>query len=161
VENFMKKYTRIGASLLLLSTIPSFALHAESRSLIRLNLSSEIAQSSPFIQKLFTEDNLFRYDAVIELIESIENDTLGPCTPEDEHQISEFIACLARSGLMPDAKEDQIALTCTAMLDRLSVIEGILLSHLPMYPKHSNLACALLRYGFNISGIFRKPSDHF
>ena len=99
------KYAHIGINLLLISTIPNFAVHAESPSLIHLDLPPEFVKSSPFIQKLFTEDNLLSYDALIELIEAIENDTLGPCTPEDMQQISELIANLARQGLMPDASE--------------------------------------------------------
>ena len=101
----MKKYAHVGVSLLLLSTIPSFAIHAQPSSLIHLDLPPEFKNASPFIQRLFNEDNLLSYDALLELIDAIENDKLDSYTPEDERQISEFIAYLARQGLLSTASE--------------------------------------------------------
>ena len=61
------------------------------------------ASPSQIIQGLFNEDGLLMFDAVMDLIEAIENDELDDiCTDEDWYEINRFIVFLARQGVLPN-----------------------------------------------------------
>ena len=100
--NDLLKYSRLCTGSLLLCTVPGFALPPASAPAI----SQEYASPSPFIQRLFTEDHVLSYDAILELLEQIENDELDAlCTPGDWNQIGQFLAYLSRQGLLPNDSE--------------------------------------------------------
>ena len=100
--NDLLKYSRIFTSSLLICTVPGFALPSASTSTI----PQEYVSTSPFIQRLFTEDHVLSYDAIVELLEQIENDELDAlCTPEDWNQIGQFLAYLSRQGMLPEDSE--------------------------------------------------------
>ena len=100
--NDLLKYSRLCTGSLLLCTVPTFALPPASAPTI----SQEYVGPSPFIQRLFTEEHVLSYDAIVELLEQIENDELNAlCTPEDWNQIGEFLAYLSRQGMLPNDSE--------------------------------------------------------
>ena len=76
------KCAQLLASSLLLCTVPSSAA-LSSIPPIKLDLPPECAAQSVFIKRLFTNYGLLSYDAVLELIEQIENGDLDDvCTPK-------------------------------------------------------------------------------
>lgn len=94
------KYSRLIGSLIL-SSIPTCLIYPQN--VPELSYPVECGQNL-FLQRLLTEDHTLSYDAILELLEQIENDELV-CTPEEENQISQFLAYLARQGMMPSDSE--------------------------------------------------------
>ncbi len=100
--NDLFKYSRLFTCSLLLCTVPGFALPQTAAPTI----PQEYVSQSPFIRHLFTEDHVLSYDAIVELLEQIENDELDAvCTPEDWNQIGQFLAYLSRQGMLPNDLE--------------------------------------------------------
>ncbi len=104
------KYSHLFVSSLLLCSFPSFMAYPQEISERIFPIPSINGHLSPFIQRLFMENHVLSYDAILELIEQIENDELDEsCTPEDWNQICHFLAYLARQGTMPSATEEEKA----------------------------------------------------
>lgn len=80
---------------LLLCSYPAFAIDAAM--LPEQSPPAKIIGQKPLFQKLLTEDHALSYDAIAELMDQIENDTLI-CSPQEWDQIAEFLAYLARQG---------------------------------------------------------------
>jgi len=105
--NDLLKYSHICTSSFLFCAIPGFALPSISASTI----SQEYVGTSPLIQRLFPENHVLSYDAIVELLEQIENDELDAiCTPEDWNQIGQFLAYLSRQGMLSNDSEIDKAL---------------------------------------------------
>lgn len=83
---------------LLLFTVPTFAIQPQP--------FETIPEPNPWIQRLYTDDHILSYDAILELLEQIENGDLDSvCSDEDWQQIGEFLALLATQGTLPNASE--------------------------------------------------------
>jgi hypothetical protein len=85
------------------------------------------ANASKYIQNLFNEDHVLSYDAILGLLDQIENEELN-CSPEDWNQICHFLAYLARQGMLPsdsDAEKAELEQDIQEMLKSCSDFERI------------------------------------
>ncbi|MFA6119335.1 MAG: tetratricopeptide repeat protein [Parachlamydiales bacterium] len=64
-------------------------------------------QKTDIFSKLFNEDGTLSYNAVIKFLEDLENEKLQICSQDDWNKIDEFLAYLARQGIMPDTPDEE------------------------------------------------------
>ena len=71
---------------------------------------SSFEKGKDIMEQLYNEDGLLMYDAIMNLLEEIENGALEDiCTDEDWYKINHFIAYLARLGSEPYATDEEKA----------------------------------------------------
>jgi hypothetical protein len=68
-------------------------------------------QQDDMFRNLFNKDGTFSYDAVLLFLDKLENEQLDVKSEEDWNKINQFLAFLARQGIMPDTSyEEKLAI---------------------------------------------------
>jgi tetratricopeptide (TPR) repeat protein len=66
-------------------------------------------QKDNIFSKLFNEDGLLSYDAVISFLDDLENERIEVSSQEDLDKIIRFVTYLAKQGIMPDTPDEEKA----------------------------------------------------
>jgi len=104
----LKKSKLFILALILINTTSLIASEIQNQTIIKSE--SYFANKGDIISQLYNEDGLLIYDAVIKLIEEIEDGTIDDiCTDNDWYKINHFLTFLAKQGILPNATEEEKA----------------------------------------------------
>jgi len=104
----LKKSKLFILALILINTTSLIASEIPHQTIIKSE--SYFANKGDIINQLYNEDGLLMYDAIIQLIDEIEDGTIDDiCTNEDWYKINHFLTFLAKQGILPNATEEEKA----------------------------------------------------
>ena len=88
----------------------SSIISAEITNIPIVKTHAVVVDKENIINQLFNEDGTLLYDAVLTLLEELENNDLdNVCSKEDRSKINHFLAFLSKQGILPDATEAEKA----------------------------------------------------
>ena len=99
--------SKIFIKVLILFNILTISVYPQNN-IPKLEIQSSFDLEMDVLSQLYTEDHLPSFDAIIRLIEEMEDGTLAKLLSTKEYnKISFFIASFAKEGINPNASEEE------------------------------------------------------